>query len=383
MGKYKNAWKTYSGTDGVNYYRDSDGNMYRGNLEKDGVAYETRESQRNREYREREKQKEQQRRAENEAAYNAKVAQSAAAAGAIGIGVEIGSLFGALLGIVGAVLLAVAFLAIMMITLAISMVLGAIAEIIAIISAIISVISMIIWLISIVLTAWSSLIGFIINNYAAVSSEMDIKMAIASLAIVAVYFIYCILVISIKKSKRSVRFLITCTVVIALVNSISQYMLNSFSGEIVFVLVVAGIWLAITPTLILCFVEHLATKKLRGDKRWFITRISEWVGKYFIWHHTGLIVFGTIIIALGIISLFSERFEDYSNLFEGFTRLRSVSVTTFALGGLNIIMGIIVRFKKVQQQKLNTTKRKDNYYETNSIDHYCSSADDDNALGLR
>lgn len=55
------------------------------------------------------------------------------------------------------------------------------------------------------------------------------------------------------------------------------------------------------PTLILCFAEHLATKQLRNDRRWLITRVSQSLSQVFPGQSTGMAILGILGLLCGLL----------------------------------------------------------------------------------
>lgn len=142
------------------------------------------------------------------------------------------------------------------------------------------------------------------------------------------YFIFSSYTILFKRVLRLKRFLI--------VSGIAAVVLTALCSrgrpEDFFVLLLIAVSLLALPTLLLCFFEHLATKERRRDQRWFITRASKLIARYFVKKSTGMVVYGSVIVVLGI--LFTS--VDRSSAVGWFLSLNFIS-----MGALLAAMGII------------------------------------------
>ena len=288
MGKNIKITGSKVGSDGTGYYRGNDGKYYYGNPQ-NGYLTETRQSQQ----------------ARSQSASSSYSQSSGYSGGGVSSGGVIEGLLG---GIASA-----AFLA------------GIVATFFICVAA------------SLVM-AWPYYINLLASYYT--SGQVDLAVIIMTAVVVFLigYFFVCVYQVFATKRMRSKHYLLVCTLSM-IVPSILFAVLLGRQGEIIEP-ALQGIIMSVFPCFLLCFVEHIATKKVRGDKEWFISKISRLVGRVFPGHGVGLIIFGVLLL------LFAPM---YTALSQAQAELPPpISPAAYAVAGvLVIVMGALAKKKGV------------------------------------
>lgn len=181
------------------------------------------------------------------------------------------------------------------------------------------------------LYSWPFFIRLLVLDFAnGIVNPGRILIMVVLLALIA-YFAFCSYTVFAKRVSRLKQFLIPSAVIAVLLALVSSRG-GQNSGDF-FVLLIMSFALLALPTLLLCFFEHLITKEQRGDQRWLIIRVAKRIGPFLPGKSTGMIVFGAIIAALGV--LFG--FIDGVTLF--------VTVNLVLEGALLAAMGILYKIK--------------------------------------
>lgn len=149
------------------------------------------------------------------------------------------------------------------------------------------------------LYGWPYFIKLLFSDFAhGIVNPGRILIVVVLLALVA-HFAFCTYSVFTKRVSCLKRFLIP-SVVIAVLLALVSSRGGQNSGDF-FVLLVMSFALLALPTLLLCFFVHLVTKEQRGDQQWFIVRIAKLIGPFLPGKSTGMIIFGAIIAALGVL----------------------------------------------------------------------------------
>ena len=288
MGKNIKITGTKVGSDGSGYYRGNNGRYYYGNPQ-NGYLTETRQSQQ----------------AHSRSASSSHSQSSGYSGGGAASGGVIEYLLG---GIASAAFLA-GIVATFFICTAVSLVM-----------------------------AWPYYINLLASYYT--SGQVDLAVIIMTAIVVFLigYFFVCVYQVFATKRMKSKHYLLVCTLSM-IAPSILFAVLLGRQGEIIEP-ALQGILMSVFPCFLLCFVEHIATKKVRGDKEWFISKISRLVGRVFPGHGVGLIIFGVLLL------LFAPM---YNALSQAQAELPPpISPAAYAVAGvLVIVMGALAKKKGV------------------------------------
>lgn len=188
--------------------------------------------------------------------------------------------------------------------------------------------------IALIIFSWPTYIGFLIDALKGGNLFLGIPMILFAVFYCG-YFLRCVRTVWIKKQLKARKFFLICTLVVAIPVGILFFLTGEFHIissliEAVF----AGLSLSSLPGFLLCFIEHLATKELRGDDRSFLKRVSIPVSNIFIGHSIGMIIFGIFALLVSLTLLSCLKFG-YNLMTIGF-------ISTVVLTGiLFIAMGIL------------------------------------------
>ena len=286
MGKNIKVTGTKVGSDGTGYYRGNNGRYYYGNSQ-NGYLTETRQSQ--------------------QARSRSASSSHSRSSGYSGGGATSGGVIEYLLGGITSA----AFLA------------GIVATFF-----ICTVVSLVM--------AWPNYIGLLADCYTSGQVDLAVIILTAIVAFLIGYFVFCVCQIIATKRMRSRHYLLVCTLSM-IAPSILFAILTGHSVRI-FQPVLESVLMSVFPCFLLCFIEHVATKKVRGDKEWFISKISRLIGRVFPGHGVGLIIFGVLLL------LFAPM---YNALSQAQAELSPpISPAAYAVAGvLVIVMGALAKKK--------------------------------------
>ncbi len=190
------------------------------------------------------------------------------------------------------------------------------------------------------LFSWPNYIRSIIRNVARGAIDFPLILIVIMLVFLFAYFSFCVYEVLSKRITRTMRYVVVsmigASLLLVLVRILSGYI--DFGGFLESILQAAT--LIALPSLILCFLCHLVTKKQRDDRRWFITRAAKLICPVFIGKSTGMIVFGVIIFLLAAaLTLIANTLAGWGG------GGPSVVGTFFAMGIVCTTMGIIDKVK--------------------------------------
>ncbi len=149
------------------------------------------------------------------------------------------------------------------------------------------------------ISVWPFYFRILMESYRGGAIDLATILVTIMFVSLLVYFISNAYIIISKRQMRSKHFLFVCTIVMTILLSIVSLMAGGLTLGVFINNVLNGVAMASLPVFMLCFFEHLITKELRGDKRWFITRISMLISIIFIGHETGMIIFGILALIGG------------------------------------------------------------------------------------
>lgn len=179
---------------------------------------------------------------------------------------------------------------------------------------------------------WPMYIGQLVDYYASGRAGLAVIVMSAIMAILIGYFVVCACQVFATKRMRSKHYLLVCTLLV-IAASILLSILYRDPVQIV-EYAIEGVFLGIFPSFLLCFVEHLATKEIRGDREWFITKIARLLCRVCPGHSKGMMIFGVLIL------LFSAMYTAIR------PEWRPVSPMVYVGAGiLVIIMGLLAKKK--------------------------------------
>lgn len=187
-----------------------------------------------------------------------------------------------------------------------------------------------------VVSAWPSYMGKLMRYYT--EGPLDLSVIIMSAVVVFLigYFILCVYQVISTKRMKSKRYIIVC--IISMTMPFVPIGLLLGLPDLIFGVALQGVVMSTFPAFILCFVEHLATKELRGDKEWFITKISRLVSRVFIiGHSTGMIVFGVLVLIFSAV---------YSSAFDAVAAPSGSMPGPMACAAMGILFIVMGRFAK-------------------------------------
>lgn len=288
MGKNIKITGTKVGSDGTGYYRGNNGRYYYGNPQ-NGYLTETRQSQQ----------------ARSQSA-SSSYSQSS---GYSGGGAASGGVLEYLLGGVASAALLAGFVASFFICTVVSLVM-----------------------------VWPYYIGLLADCYTSGRVDLAAIILTAIVAFLIVYFFVCVYQVFAKKRMRSKHYLLVCTLSMTAPSILFAIVMGDPGRIIEYAL--QGIIMGVFPCFLLCFVEHIATKKVRGDKEWFISKISRLIGRVFPGHGTGMVIFGVLLL------LFAPMYNALSQVQADLRPF--ISPAAYAVAGvLVIVMGLLAKKKGV------------------------------------
>lgn len=288
MGKNVKITGSKVGSDGTGYYRGNNGRYYYGNPQ-NGYLTETRQSQQ----------------ARSQSA-SSSYSQSS---GYSGGGAASGGVLEYLLGGVASAALLAGIVATFFIAIVVSLVM-----------------------------VWPYYIGLLADCYTSGRVDLAAIILTAIVAFLIVYFFVCVYQVFATKRMRSKHYLLVCTLSMTAPSILFAIAMGDPGKIIEYAL--QGIILGVFPCFLLCFVEHVVTKKVRRDKEWFITKISRLVGRVFPGHGVGLIIFGVLLL------LFAPMYNALSQVQTDLSPF--ISPAAYAVAGvLVIIMGALAKKKGV------------------------------------
>lgn len=288
MGKNIKITGSKVGSDGTGFYRGNNGKYYYGNPQ-NGYLTETRQSQQ----------------ARSQSA-SSSYSQSS---GYSGGGAASGGVLEYLLGGVASAALLAGIVATFFIAIVVSLVM-----------------------------VWPYYIGLLADCYTSGRVDLAAIILTAIVAFLIVYFFVCVYQVFATKRMRSKHYLLVCTLSMTAPSILFAIAMGDPGKIIEYAL--QGITLGVFPCFLLCFVEHVVTKKIRGDKEWFISKISRLVGRVFPGHGVGLIIFGVLLL------LFAPMYNALSQVQTDLSPF--ISPAAYAVAGvLVIIMGVLAKKKGV------------------------------------
>lgn len=162
----------------------------------------------------------------------------------------------------------------------------------------------IIFMFSVILLPWPVFLGVVVNDLQRGAFGVPDIIVLGATAALAVFLVICMAEVLTGKGMRMKRCFLVHTVVMTLVNGLFALVTVSLSPMVL----LKGMALAVLPTLIVAFCEHLVTKDQRNDRRWFITRIGECVIPYFPGHSIGMLLLGAISAFFAVKAMPREDF---------------------------------------------------------------------------
>lgn len=151
-----------------------------------------------------------------------------------------------------------------------------------------------------VLKTWPDVIMQLVDAFAVGAVDFSVILAAAALVFLAAYFILSVCLVVVRKQMRSRNFLIVCAAVLTVLYSVFPLLVGRFNPVQIVINALYSLTMAALPAFILCFVEHLATKRLRGDPEWFLTKVSRLVSRVFPGHETGMLIGGVLVVLAGM-----------------------------------------------------------------------------------
>lgn len=289
MGNKIKVTGTKVGADGTGYFRGNDGNYYYGNPQ-NGYLTKTKQSQR----------------AQSQAAAPscASSGGSSGGGGDCGVGIIEGLLAGAISAVVAAGMIATLFIA-----LALS-----------------------------VTMLWPQYISQLAGYYQRGQADLMVVIMSAVIVFLIGYFLISAVRVLQTKQMRSRRYMVVCIVAM----TVPAIPVGIFIGSpgMIPLFALNAIAMSVLPAFLLCFIEHIATKTIRGDKEWFITKIARLVNRVFPFHSTGMKIFGVLVILFSGLTKFAfdlTQVPDESDV------LRPIA---FLITGILLIAAGIVSKKK-------------------------------------
>lgn len=182
--------------------------------------------------------------------------------------------------------------------------------------------------------SWPYYIRTTAQNYLRGAHDLPLILITVMLISLIAYFLFCSYKIFSQKQMRSKRYFITAVLAAGLLLALIRVRVGGFELSAVAGGLFSGLSLATLPTIVLCFFEHLVTKKQRGDNRWFITLVSKHAGALFSKSPVGMLPFGIIVVVLGTVFLFILGDAARINDIQFWNAFR-------AMGALFAAMGII------------------------------------------
>lgn len=151
--------------------------------------------------------------------------------------------------------------------------------------------------------AWPWFVKLLADHYRTGRVDLVVGVLTAILVFLVGYFILSVCRVITTKQMRSRRYIIVCTASI----TAPFVLIAIFLGQpgLIFTYAVQGLTLSALPAFILCFVEHLATKKMRRDNEWFISKIARLLSRVFIGHAAGMVIFGVLVVLFSAMYSFS------------------------------------------------------------------------------
>lgn len=162
----------------------------------------------------------------------------------------------------------------------------------------------IIFMFSVILLPWPFFLEVVVHDLQRGAFGVPDIIVLGATAALAVFLVICIAEVLTGKGMRMKRCFLVHTVVMTLVNGLFALATVSLSPMVL----LKGMALAVLPTLIVAFCEHLVTKDQRNDRRWFITRIGECVIPYFPGHSIGMLLLGAISVFFAVKAMPREDF---------------------------------------------------------------------------
>ncbi len=184
------------------------------------------------------------------------------------------------------------------------------------------------------LVSWPRYISVLVDCYSQGIIDLPLIMVTGSVLFQTVYFLVCAASSIKSKVRKSARYLITCTIVTTVLHSVFNLLGGALDIGSLLINALNGLSLACIPAFLLAFVDHIATKKIRGDKEWFITKVSRVFCRFFPFHSVGV-----LIVGIGTFPV-----AGMTQLVGGLGSFKDAAI--FTMGGLLILMGILGRKKR-------------------------------------
>lgn len=210
----------------------------------------------------------------------------------------------------------------------------------AMIMAFVAALFLIALVVSVVL-AWPNYISLLASYYQ--RGQFDLMVVIMSAVVIYLigYFLWSVVKVCTTKRMRSRRYIIVCAIAMA----IPAIPVGLFVGQPTMFISYAlqGIIMSVLPAFVLCWVEHMATKEIRGDSEWFISKIARLTARVFPFRSTGMIVFGVFVLLGGVQYKALLGLSDITRDLP--TDIMTNPMTVVVTGVLLIVMGIIAKKK--------------------------------------
>lgn len=189
-----------------------------------------------------------------------------------------------------------------------------------------------------VVMVWPWYIKMLAEYFQRGQADFMVVLTSAAVAFLIFYLILSIIKVFKTKKMRSRRYILVSIITMTVPSLPVGLLLGQL--ELIPTFAFAGAVLSILPAFILCWVEHLATKEIRGDKEWFATKIARLLSRVFPFHTTGMIVVGVIVILFSGILKFAFDSTGAQPIGIG------TGPMTYTITGILLIIGGLVVKKK-------------------------------------
>lgn len=192
-----------------------------------------------------------------------------------------------------------------------------------------------------IIFAWPNYINLLAEYYQRGQADLMVIMMSAVVIFLIGYFLWSVFKVCTTKRMRSRRYIIVCAIAMV----VPAVPVGLFLGQLSLIPSYAfqGIVMSVFPAFILCWVEHVATKEIRGDSEWFISKIARLTARVFPFHSIGMIVFGVFVLLGGVQYKALLNLSDITRNLP--TNIMTDPMTVVVAGILFIIMGIIAKKK--------------------------------------
>lgn len=196
-------------------------------------------------------------------------------------------------------------------------------------------------LIAAVVFVWPDYVGRLLSYYQRGQADLMVIMMSAVVIFLIGYFLWSAYKVVATKRMQSKRYIIVCAVAMA----VPAVPVGLFIGSPTMFISYAfqGIVMSVLPAFVLCWVEHVATKEIRRDREWFVSKVARLIARVCPCHSTGMIVFGVFALLGG--ALCRALFEASGVIGEASENIVTNPMSIVVTGILFIIMGIIAKRK--------------------------------------